>query len=186
MLKRTWIRLDKDHYTRDSVERVYSFRAGMSKLFHRGPCGCRQEHTGPDSFFLLIGVFRQLIYKTIMTSFYKLFSTHMHEGERFVLFISLYWGCALNEHFEYTNVNLTTSALKKGHLSNLHHSESLSSSSIFCELSDGFRRPLSFVRTCRSLTERMRISMASMVLSSRGVVENHIGLLGTQQRSGRR
>lgn len=156
----------------------------MSKLFHKGLCGCRQEHTGPDSFLHEWADWSNN-YDQLLQTFTNSFQ-HMHEGERFVLFIYLYWGCALNEHFEYTNVNLTTSTLKKGHLSNLHHSESLSSSSIFCKLSDGFRRPLSLVRTCRSLTERMRISMASMVLSSRGVVENHIGLLGTQQRSGRR
>ncbi|TNN51935.1 hypothetical protein EYF80_037842 [Liparis tanakae] len=37
---------------------------------------------------------------------------------------------------------------------------------------------------CSSLMVRMRTSMPSMVLSSRGVKENHSGLLGTQQRSG--
>ena len=41
-------------------------------------------------------------------------------------------------------------------------------------------------RRCISRTLRMRVSMPPRVASSRGVPENHRGLLGTQLRSGRR
>lgn len=77
--------------------------AGMSKLLYKGSCGCSTPEM--DTFLQLVRVFRQLIGQTNMNTFYKLFSTRMHECEWFVLFISLYWGCALNEHFQNTNIN---------------------------------------------------------------------------------
>lgn len=74
-----------------------------------------------------------------------------------------------------------------------HHSESSSSSS---SSSPGDNVGSSDVRDflplavlllrCRSRTVRMRMSMVSKVASSSGVEENHSGLLGTQERSGRR
>lgn len=50
----------------------------------------------------------------------------------------------------------------------------------------GFLPPTFLLLRCSSLTVRMRMSMASIVSLSRGVEENHSGLLGTQERSGRR
>lgn len=50
----------------------------------------------------------------------------------------------------------------------------------------GFLPPTFLLLRCSSLTVRMRMSMASIVSVSRGVEENHSGLLGTQERSGRR
>lgn len=50
----------------------------------------------------------------------------------------------------------------------------------------GFFPPTFLLLRCSSLTVRMRMSMASIVSLSRGVEENHSGLLGTQERSGRR
>lgn len=79
---------------------------------------------------------------------------------------------------------------KKGKKKSLlfsRHSESPSSSSGINGGSSGvccFVPPALLVSRCSSLTVRMRMSMASIVLSSRGVEENHSGLLGTQQRSG--
>lgn len=50
----------------------------------------------------------------------------------------------------------------------------------------GFLPPTFLLLRCSSLTVRMRMSMASIVSLSKGVEENHSGLLGTQERSGRR
>lgn len=91
--------------------------------------------------------------------------------------------------FPSTNIDTTGSYANKKGTSALHHSESPSSSSsvgMNGESSDVLGSvPSAFLfPRWSSLTVRMRTSMPSMVVSFRGVEENHRGLLGTQQRSG--